>query len=91
MSDFNINEFIKDLHKKNFARNLLTFLLGVIISAFAFNLFYQRYNIVAGGSTGLSLILSNFSRFDVSVIVLIIPLNCLCNLILIFGHLGRDK
>ena len=85
MSDFNINEFIKDLHKKNFARNLLTFLLGVIISAFAFNLFYQRYNIVAGGSTGLSLILSNFSRFDVSVIVLIIQLGCLIIGLAFFG------
>ena len=72
ISNFNINEFISYLHKKNFAKNLLTFLLGAIIAAFAFNLFYQRYNIVAGGSTGLALILSNFSKFDVSIIVLII-------------------
>ena len=85
MSDFNINDFIEELHKKNFAKNLFTFLLGAIIAAFAFNLFYQRYNIVAGGSTGFATILSNFSRFDVSVIVLIIQLSCLIIGLIFFG------
>ena len=77
MTNFDINAFLLDLHKKHFLKNLLLFLTGVFLSAFAFNLFYQKYNIVAGGSTGLSILLDNFVNLDISIILLIINLICL--------------
>lgn len=85
MSNIDINAFIADLHKKHFAKNLLIFLFGVLLSAFAFNLFYQRYNVVAGGSTGLSILLSNFISIDISIILLILNLICLVIGLIFFG------
>ena len=85
MSSFDINAFIANLHKKNFSRNLLTFLLGVLLSAFAFNLFYQKYNVVAGGSTGLSILLNNFMNADISIILLVLNLICLLIGLIFFG------
>ena len=77
MNSFDINGFLNDLHKKHFIKNLVLFLVGVLISAFAFNLFFQKYNIVAGGSTGLSILLDNFLNLDISIILLILNLLCL--------------
>lgn len=85
MSSFDINGFLNDLRKKNFARNLMTFLYGVIVASFAFNLFYQRYNVVAGGSTGLSILLNAFLSIDVSLILFILNLICLTIGLIFFG------
>ena len=85
MNSFDINDFLYDLHKKHFLKNLLLFLVGVVISAFAFNLFYQRYNVVAGGSTGLSILLNSFINLDISIILLILNLICLMTGLIFFG------
>jgi len=85
MSNFDINAFLGDLHKKNFLKNLIIFLFGVLLSAFAFNLFYQRYNVVAGGSTGLSILLNNFINVDISIILLVLNLICLLIGLIFFG------
>lgn len=85
MNSFDINGFLSDLHKKHFLENLILFLFGVAISAFALNLFYQRYNVVAGGSTGLSVLLSSLMDIDISLIVLILNLICLLIGLIFFG------
>lgn len=85
MSNFDINGFLNDLHKKHFLRNFFLFLTGVAISSFAFNLFYERYNVVAGGSTGLSILLSNYINVDISLILLILNLLCLIIGLVFFG------
>ncbi len=77
MNNFNINDFLFDLRKKNFWKNLFLFFIGLFIAAFAFNLFYDRYNVVAGGTTGLSILLANFMTVDISIILLILNLICL--------------
>ena len=85
MSNFDINAFIANLYKKHFSKNLLTFLFGVLVSAFAFNLFYQKYNVVAGGSTGLSILLDNFINVDISITLLVLNLLCLLIGLIFFG------
>jgi len=85
MNNFDINVFLYNLRKKNFLKNFLTFLLGVLISSFSFNLFYNRYNIVSGGSGGLSILLSNFISVDISIILLVINLICLLIGLVFFG------
>ena len=85
MNNFDVNGFLSDLHKKNFFKNLVLFLIGTFLSAFAFNLFYQKYNVVSGGSTGLSIILNNFFNLDISVILLILNLLCLLIGIIFLG------
>lgn len=86
MNNFDVNAFLKDLHKKHFLKNLLLFLAGVILSSFAFNLFYQRYNVVVSGSSGLSVLLSNFiTKIDISIILLVLNLICLMIGLIFFG------
>ncbi len=85
MSNFDVNGFLIDLHKKHFLKNLVLFLLGVLLSAFAFNLFYQRYNIVVSGATGLSILLNNFINIDISIIILVLNLICLAIGLIFFG------
>ena len=85
MNNFDVNGFLYDLHKKHFLKNLFLFLFGVFISAFAFNLFYQRYNIVVSGTTGLAVLLDNFIPIDVSIIILVLNLICLMIGLIFFG------
>lgn len=77
MNNFDVNGFLNDLNKKHFLRNLIVFVIGMFLSAFSFNLFFEKYNVVAGGSTGLSILLDNFINVDVSIILLVISLICL--------------
>ena len=86
MNNFDVNAFLNDLHKEHFLKNLLLFLAGVILSSFAFNLFYQRYNVVVSGSSGLSVLLSNFiTKIDISIILLVLNLICLMIGLIFFG------
>ena len=85
MSSFDINKFIGQLRKKNFWKNLLLFICGVALSAFALNLFFKRYNIVAGGANGLSILLDYLMSFDISIILLILNLACLIIGLIFFG------
>lgn len=85
MNNFDVNGFLNDLQKKNFWKNFGLFIFGVILSSFAFNLFYQRYNVVAGGSTGLSILLDKFMSVDISIILLILNLICLLIGLIFFG------
>ena len=72
--DLSVSNIIDDLAKKNFGRNIFLFDMGMLISALAFNLFFEPYNVIPVGSNGLVLILSNFIDIDVSLISLIISL-----------------
>ncbi len=62
---------------KHNLRRYLTFLLGISLSAFAFNLFYAPNNIVTGSSTGVGLIIRHLLSIDPSITVFIISLNTL--------------
>ena len=80
-----LNRFIKQLYKKNFWKNLGSFLIGVCLSAFAFNLFFKTYSIIPTGSSGLALLLTQYFSFDVSILILIISLTCLIIGLIAYG------
>ena len=83
--DLRVSDIVDNLAKKNFGRNIFLFAMGMLISAFAFNLFFEPYNVIPVGSNGLVLILSNFIDIDVSLISLIISLVILVIAFLFFG------
>ena len=72
-----LNNFFDTLYKKNFWKNVCMFLVGTLILAFTFNLFFKEYSIIPTGSSGLALILTKYTSFDVSILILIIGLICL--------------
>ena len=55
-----INNIMEEIHKKNLWKRYFMLLLGTLIVAFAFNLFFLRYNIVCFGVSGISIVLSKF-------------------------------
>lgn len=77
------------MNKKRFRREFfkyIMFLVGIFLYAFSFNLFYAPYNIVIGGSTGLSLIFREWVGISPSVFVAIISYTLL---IFSFIYLGK--
>ena len=62
-----ILEYVK---KKNIGKRYLMLILGCLIVAFAFNLFFLKYNIVCFGVSGVSIVLSEFG-VNPSIFILI--------------------
>lgn len=55
-----IDDIIERVKNKNVGKRYAMLLLGCLIVAFAFNLFFLKYNIVCFGVSGISIVLSEF-------------------------------
>ena len=55
-----IDKIINAVNKKNLWKRYVMLLVGCLIVAFSFNLFFLRYNIVCFGVSGVSIVLSKF-------------------------------
>lgn len=55
-----VDSIIETVKKKNLSKRYLMLILGCLIVAFAFNLFFLRYNIVCFGISGLSIVLDKY-------------------------------
>lgn len=64
------------------------FIFGIFLYAFSFNLFYAPYNMVIGGSTGLSLIFREWIGISPSLFVAIVSYTLI---IFSFIYLGKDN
>ena len=60
MREKKINNILEQIYKKNIFKRYLMLIFGCLIVAFAFNLFFLRYNIVCFGVSGISIVLSKF-------------------------------
>ena len=65
-----IEEIIERINKKNVVKRYIMLLMGCLIVAFAFNLFFLRYNIVCFGVSGISIVFSKFG-VDPSVFIMV--------------------
>ena len=86
MNSFDINSFLKKLNRVNFGHNIFLFAMGMLIMSLAFNLFFERYNIIPNGSNGLVLLISNYINVNISLITLIVGLVCLILGLIFFGY-----
>ena len=55
-----VDSIIETVKKKNLGKRYFMLILGSLIVAFAFNLFFLRYNIVCFGVSGLSIVLGKY-------------------------------
>ena len=69
---FNLKEFNRKLERKNVYINFFLFIMGMVISAIAVSVFYEPYNIVTTGSTGLAFLITRFIKIDLSLIIFVI-------------------
>ena len=81
-----INKIIEEVNKKNRFKRYFLLLLGCLIVAFSFNLFFLRYNIVCFGVSGISIVLS---EFGINPSIFIMSAN-LVLLIISYFFLGVD-
>ena len=72
IKDVSVYEIVDIINKKNLGKKIFLFVMGMLISAFAFNLFYEPYSVVPSGSGGLALLVTRFIDIDLSLIVFII-------------------
>ncbi len=82
-----INDVIEGLDNKDLFNRYFNLILGCLIVAFVFNVFFEQYNIVCFGVSGLSLI---FKKFGIPTYLFILGANIV---LLIFSYftLGPKK
>ncbi len=81
-----VNKIVEEIYKKNILKRYVMLLSGCLIVAFAFNLFFLRYNIVCFGVSGISIVLS---EFGVNPSIFIMAAN-LVLLVISYFFLGID-
>ena len=84
--DKRINKILDAVYKKNVFKRYLMLILGCLIIAVVFNLFFLKYNIVCFGISGISIVLSKFG-INPSVFIMIANLFLL---IISYFFLGTD-
>ena len=55
-----VDSIVEIVKRRNIGKRYLMLILGCLIVAFAFNLFFLRYNIVCFGVSGISIVLSKY-------------------------------
>lgn len=83
----NEENIIQEIYKKDIFKRSISFILGVLIVALAFNIFMLPNNIVYGVS-GLAVICKNLFGLDVSLVILI---GSLILLVMSFILMGKEK
>ena len=84
----NPKAIVNNIYQHSKIKRYTQFIFGCLLVALAFNLFYSPNNIVAGGVSGLSIVLNNFFKFNQSYVILIANIFLL---ILSFIFLGKEK
>jgi len=83
--DLTVSDIVYKLNKKNFGRNIFLFAMGMLISAMAFNLFFEPYNVIPNGSGGFSFLIAYVIDADISLITLIVSLILMLLGLIFFG------
>lgn len=82
-----VDSIIETVKKRNLGKRYSMLILGCLIVAFAFNLFFLRYNIVCFGISGLSIV---FDKYGVNPSIFIMIANIVL-LIIAYFVLGFDS
>lgn len=83
--NMSIYELLDRLEKKNVGLKIFCFVMGLLISALAFNLFFEPYNVIPMGSSGLAFLISELINIDVVIVTLIVSLLLLIVGLIFFG------
>ena len=82
------NNILHDIYKKGKFKRYFELILGILISSISFNLFCSPNDLVAGGVSGLSIIIDSVFKIDKSIFI------GACNVILLiisYFLLGKEK
>lgn len=88
---FDINDLVDDITRKDAPQRYCLFIFGMFLSALTFNLFFSKYNVVTGGSSGLSIIFNHIYGIDESKFVLYVSLALLVLSFFLLGFKSTVK
>lgn len=77
---FDFKELDKKLRNKNAYMNFFMYIMGILLGGIAVSVFYQRYDIVTSGSTGIAFLLSKVIPIDLSLMIFLV-----CSVLLVLG------
>ena len=69
---FDLNLLNEKLKSKNVYMNFFLFVMGVAISAISVSVFYEPYDIITSGSTGIAILITNYINIDLSLMILVV-------------------
>lgn len=67
-----MNNVIKQIERRNLGSRFFFLVLGCLIGALAFNIFYKPYNVIPTGSTGFAFLLTQFLPIEMSLMTFIV-------------------
>lgn len=82
---FDLKALNRKLENKNVYRNFFLFIMGMVISAISVSVFFEPYDIVTTGSTGLAILITNYIDIDLSLVILVISSITLMISFCVFG------
>lgn len=68
---FDYKELIDEVRSKNFWPRLLIMVLGVFLLAVTYNLFFFKYNLVTGGTSGLAIVINHIFGINPALFIFI--------------------
>lgn len=80
-----VSNILDILYKKYFGRNLFLFVMGMLVSALAINLFFDPYNVIPTGSSGLAFLITEISGIELPTITFLISVIILLLGFIFFG------
>ena len=85
MENVYVSNILDILYKKYFGRNLFLFVMGMLVSALAINLFFDPYNVIPTGSSGLAFLITEISGIELPTITFLISVIILLLGFIFFG------
>lgn len=85
---FDYKELIDEVHSKNFWPRLLIMIFGVFLLAITYNMFFLKYDLVTGGTSGLAIIINHLFDIDPALFIFVVEIFLL---ILSFILLGTKR
>lgn len=64
-------EILEHIKKENFTQRICLFITGTLLYALSFIIFFEPFNIVTGGTTGLAQIINSIKPINISLFVLV--------------------
>ncbi len=81
----NFEDILSEVKSKDAPQRYCMFIFGIFLSTLSFNLFYSKYNIVTGGSAGLSIVFNYLYGIDESSFVFIVSMALLVLSFILLG------
>ena len=67
-----MNNILDQIEKRDLGKRFFYLILGTLIGALAFNIFYKPYNVIPTGSTGFAFLLTQFIQIDISLMTFLV-------------------